>query len=200
MFITLNRIDDRNQQDFMQSGAAGIFPTYLMDRSSVLTGRLVYQDLNTSQSFGSIEQAVERWNEYGGNTQPKITTDLISLTDGQLSQVGKYYNYFMVRMQGYIKLSVPGAWILYCNQNDVLAARFGNASGYHGGSSGKISQICAYEAASAGWAEFDMVFGEDSGKQYYRFYIKGPTDAEYRELLPADVGYSPKLLAEDYVY
>lgn len=45
-----------------------------------------------------------------------------------------------------------------------------------------------------------MVFQENSGNQYYRFYIKGPTDSAYRELLPADVGYSPKLLAEDYVY
>lgn len=200
MFITLNRIDASNQQDFMQSGAAGILPTYPMDRVSVFSGKLVYQDLDERQGFGSIEQAVERWNEYGGDTRPKITTDLLSLAGGQPSQVGKYYDYFMVRMQGYIKLSAPGEWILYCNQDDALAVRLGNAYGYHGGASGTISQICAYDAASAGWAEFDMVFGEDGGNQYYNFYIKGPTDSEYRELLPADVGYSPRLLAKDYVY
>lgn len=200
MFITLNRIDDRNQQDFMQSGAAGILPTYPIERATVLPGKLVYQDLNTRPDFSSFEQAVEYWNEHGGDTQLKITTDLLSLTDGQPSQVGEYYDFFMVRMQGCIKLSAPGEWILYCNQDNTLAARFGSVSGYHRDASNTISKICTYEAASAGWAEFDMVFGEESGSQHYRFYIKGPTDSEYRELLPADVGYSPRLLAEDYVY
>lgn len=200
MFITLNRIDDRNQQDFMQSGAAGMLPIYQPERAPVFRGKLVYQDLDAGQGFGSIEQAVERWNEHGGDTRPKITTDLLSLTDGQPSQVGEYYNNFTVRMQGCIHLSTPGEWILYCNQDDAVAVRFGSSSGCHGGPSSTISQICTYEAASAGWAEFDMVFREDGGNQYYRFYIKGPADAEYRELLPADVGYTPRLLAEDYVY
>lgn len=200
MFVTLNRIDDRNQQDFIQSGAAGMLPIYQPERATVLRGKLVYQDLDTVHSLGSFEQAVEYWNEYGGDARPKITTDLLSLTDGQPSQVGEYYNNFMVRMQGCIHLSAPGEWILYCNQDDEVAVRLGNASGYHGGATSTISQICAYEAVNAGWAEFDMVFCEGGGNQYYKFYIKGPTDSAYRELLPADVGYSPKLLAEDYVY
>lgn len=200
MFITLNRIDDRNQQDFMQSGAAGLLPKYGLERIAVVPGQLVYQDLNQSPGFSSFSQAVSKWQEYGGATQPKILTSLLALADNHGSQIGDYASHFMVRMQGYLNLSVPGTWTLYCNQDDILAARMATADGYHGSATSRVEQICAYEAASAGWAEFDMVFGESSGNQYYRFYIKGPTDSAYRELLPADVGYSPNLLTEDYIY
>lgn len=200
MFITLNRIDDRNQQDFMQSGAAELLPKYRLERIAVVTGQLVYQDLNQSPGFSSFSQAVAKWQEYGGAAQPKILTSLLALADNHGSQIGDYANRFMVRMQGYLKLSVPGTWTLYCNQDDILAARMATAEGYHGSATSSVEQICTYRTESAGWVEFDMVFQENSGNQYYRFYIKGPMDSAYRELLPADVGYSPKLLAEDYVY
>lgn len=200
MFITLNRIDARNQQDFMQSGPAELLPKYGLERIAIVSGQLVYQDLSQNPGFSSFSQAVSKWQEYGGAAQPKILTSLLTLADNHGSQVGDYASYFMVRMQGYLSLSAPGTWTLYCNQDDMLAARMATAEGYHGSSTSSVTQICTYRAESAGWVEFDMVFQENSGNQYYNFYIQGPNDPSYRELLPADVGYSPKLLAEDYVY
>jgi hypothetical protein len=200
MFITVSRINSRHQQDFMQTGQAELRPVYQMERSAIIVGKMVYQDLNQAPGFNNFEQAVQNWNRNGGANQPKILTSLLTLTDGQPTQVGRYTNYFMVRMQGYIRLNKAGTWIMYANQDDYLAVRFGTATGQHIGPSGSQNEICTYQASSGGWVEFDMVFQENGGNQYYGFWLQGPDSGGMTELQPAEVGYSQNLLAKDFTY
>lgn len=184
----------------MQSKQAGLLPVYLGSRASIRTGKMVYQDLNQAPGMGDFHYSLQRWVEYGGLSGSKILTSLLTLTDGEASQIGGYTNYFMVRMQGYIRLAEVGTWVLHAYQDDYLAVRLGTVTGYHNSPSGSVSQICTYNAVGTGWVPFDMIYQENSGGQGYGFYLQGPSDAGYRELRPSDVGYSQNLLTEDFTY
>jgi len=139
---------------------------------------LLYWDSNKASSISSYDDAVSKF-ETGANGP--IFTGKFNLVDGEGSLISGYTDYFIVKMKGYVRIENPGTYIFYTNQDDQVAMRVKDITGYYSGSSGSYGSRVTVELEK-GFHEFEFYFAEGSGNQYYNIKWQPPDATTYEDI------------------
>ena len=94
---------------------------------------LLYWDSNTASSISSFDDAV---NKFQTGANGPIFTTKFNLVDGEGTLISGYTDYFIVKMKGYIKIENPGTYKFFTNQDDQIAMKVHDKTGYFSGASG----------------------------------------------------------------
>ena len=139
---------------------------------------LLYWDSNAASSISSFDDAV---NKFQTGANGPIFTTKFNLVDGEGTLISGYTNYFIVKMKGYIKIENPGTYKFFTNQDDQIAMKVHDKTGYFSGASGSFGErISIY--LEKGYYDFEFYFAEGSGNQYYTIKWQPPGASSYEDI------------------
>lgn len=139
---------------------------------------LLYWDSNAASTISSFDDAV---NKFQTGANGPIFTTKFNLVDGEGTLISGYTDYFIVKMKGYIKIENPGTYKFFTNQDDQVAMKVHDKTGYYSGASSSFGERISIDLEK-GYYDFEFYFAEGSGNQYYNIKWQPPGATTYEDI------------------